>query len=99
ETVRIHPDVAVFENGQLKIIDAKFSGSKNLTIEKPGYTEPQTKAYGWISSGQKITVVPQGANASNMGLKPGRAVKVSPIVEVHVNSPEGIRVRYYKDTM
>jgi hypothetical protein len=44
-------------------------------------------------------VVPKGANAAKMGLKVGEPVKVSPKIEVHVNSPEGIRVRDFKDTI
>ncbi len=99
ETVRINTDVSVFENGQLQIIDAKFSEGKDLTTGKLDVYQPnQTQAYAWISNGDPVTVVPQGANAAEMGLTPGQAVKVVPNVEVHVNSPEGIRVRNYKDT-
>ena len=100
-TVEIQIDVAVLENAELKLVDAKFSAKKDLTQGKLGgvYTANQSVVYPWISGGNKVIVVPKGANAAKMGLKVGEPVKVSPKIEVHVNSPEGIRVRDFKDTI
>jgi len=100
-TVEIKIDVAVLENGELNLVDAKFSAQTDLTQGAIGgvYTPNQSLVYRWISGGNKVTVVPKGANAANMGLKVGEPVKVSPKIEVHVNSPEGIRVRDFKDTI
>ena len=98
-TVEILADVAVSEHGEVKIIEAKLSESKDLTVEAPKFTDHQNLAYRWISNGNKVLVVPKGANAPRMGLPVGDAVKVSPMIEVHVNSPEGIRVRLFKDTI
>ena len=99
-TVEIKIDVAIFENAELKLVDAKFSVG-DLTQGTIGnvYTANQSVVYRWISGGNRVTVVPKGANAANMGLKVGEPIKVSPKIEVHVNSPEGIRVRDFKDTI
>src|SRR5262249_18409370 len=92
-------DVAVLENGVLKVVDAKFSEQNDLTQGKIfGYTESQKKAYRWISSGKTEWVVPHGPNAAKMGLN-GVKVRVSSKVEIDVNSPEGIRARDFNDTI
>ena len=100
-TVEIQIDVAVLENAELKLVDAKFSAKKDLTQGKLGsvYTPNQSVVYPWISGGNKVIVVPKGANAAKMGLNVGQPIRVSPKIEVHVNSPEGIRVRDFKDTI
>lgn len=100
-TVDIVADVAILENGKLKLVDAKYSVG-DLTRGKLGsgvYTPNQNRAYRWISAGNKVWVVPTGANAARMGLKIGEAIEVVPMIEVHVNSPEGIRVRNFTDTI
>ena len=101
KTVEIQIDVAVFNNGEVILVDAKFSAQTDLTQAVLGnvYTPNQSVVYRWISGGNQVTVIPKGANAANMGLKVGHPVRVSPRIEVHVNSPEGIRVRDFKDTI
>ena len=101
KTVEIQIDVAVFENGEVKLVDAKFSAKTDLTQGAIGdvYTPNQNVVYRWISGGNEVTVIPRGANARSMGLTIGQPVKVSRTIEVHVNSPEGIRVRDFKETL
>jgi Domain of unknown function (DUF4157) len=99
DEVRIRIDVAVYKNDELTLIDAKFSETGDAMTRKIGYQPQQKIAYPWISDGL-VEVIPEGDNAVKMGLRPGEPIRrISPHIEIHVNSPEGIRVRDYRDTI
>jgi Domain of unknown function (DUF4157) len=95
----IRIDVAVYKNKEINLIDAKFSEKRDLMIKKPQYTKAEQKVYGWISNGEDVQVIPRGDNARDMGIPVGEPIRVVPNVEIHVNTPLGIRVRDYRDTI
>ena len=99
ETIRI--DVAVYKNNELKLIDAKFSNTRNLATGKIPtnyYTESELNVYSWISNGEPVEVIARGDNAMKMKLPIGVPIQVSSNIEIHVYRPEGIKVRDYRDT-
>jgi RHS repeat-associated protein len=101
ETVTIIADNTVPTSTGVKIVDAKFSTVTDLTDPSVNLsstvTPNQSKAYGWISSGQPVTITPRGQNAFKAGFTPGVTLpNVSPVVEIHVNTRSGgVAVRTY----
>jgi RHS repeat-associated protein len=95
-TIRIDNTLPTGAN-TYQLIDAKFSSVQDLTTAnlRSTVTPNQTTAYGWISGGQPVTVVPRGANAAAAGMTPGAPINVTGTVQIHVNGPTGIVVRNY----
>jgi hypothetical protein len=91
ETIRI--DNTVPQNGVYQLVDAKFSGVRDLTQPTVNLTSTVTQnqqaVYSWISGGQPVVVVPRGANAVKAGMTPGVPINVAPTVQIHVNAPSG----------
>jgi RHS repeat-associated protein len=98
QAVRIRID-NIYPNGSgaYQLVDAKFSAVNDLTTRNLSstLTPNQSLAYGWIRSGQPISVVPAGANATAAGLQVGAPITIAPTVQVHVNSASGIVVRIF----
>jgi len=98
-TIRIDNTVPT-ANGTTQLVDAKFSGVRNLadpnTNLQSTVTPNQRIVYDWVSQGQPVTAVPRGANAVNAGFTPGVPIPLEPSVQMHVNNPAGgITVRNY----
>ena len=75
-TVEIKIDVAIFENAELKLVDAKFSVG-DLTQGTIGnvYTANQSVVYRWISGGNRGDGGPQGRKRGEHGPQGRRAYK------------------------
>ena len=99
QTVRIRIDNLVPTNGRFQLVDAKFSAVTDLSNPATNLTSTVTAnqriVYGWVSNGQPVTVVVEGANAATAGLTPGQSILLEPSVQIHVNGPAGIVVRSY----
>ena len=69
KTVEIQIDVAIFNNGEVILVDAKFSARTDLTQAVLGnvYTPNQSVVYRWISGGNQSNGDPQGRECSQHG--------------------------------
>jgi RHS repeat-associated protein len=97
QVARIRIDNLVPVNNAYRLVDAKFSAVRDLTVAnlQSTVTANQALAYNWITTGIPVRVVPAGARATAAGLLVGRPITVLPFVEIHVNGPAGIVVRLF----
>ena len=79
--------------GSFTIVDGKYSGKNDLvnaSDEKifEALTPNQKLAYTWIENGQVGQVIPRGGNAiKGMNLSVNAPIKVSPVIQIAVNTP------------